>query len=516
MGCSDSFAVPAQTENTRPEVYYQQPYTTNSNVVYQQYPQNNENYVNTPNHSINNLNNPSKNVTHNTPEVNTNVAKPNPVENNYNRVSKQVKEPKNERVVQDTDDFEDKDYFPIFKSDLLDKEVQTITKVYSDLRDDDEDIDSQGKFHHIYITLIYRENCIDIIEIERCLSTEYKKHLKVTKIENECSMERIKPFLEKYNDEFGVDSTQWYNKNNFTNIYVKSEIEPSESINMFEIFYDKSNSKLIFNKKKTETNFTFNGTPIDANPIVLVQNYNLLKMEFIVDHSPEEVPKINSNNFANNNFGNNNSGQKIEKKGNGINIENNINILNNFANFNNGMGNIFGNGFGNNCCQFQTNFNLNQKINIELPKNRQKRVISRRNNDDKYSYEDNASNHSNHSSNSRKSGTFKNKEGFRCGGVDKDGTIRDERGFDIGKFEKDGTVKNRSGFTTAEIGDGVIKDRIGNKKLEFNNGVVRDADGNKLGEIVDGVVKDADGNKIGEVEGLTDGQAAYHHFYKDE
>ena len=110
-------------------------------------------------------------------------------------------------MIQDTDDFEDTDFFPIFKSDLLDKEVQNITKVYSDLRADDEDIDSQGKVYHIYITLNYRENCIDIIEIERCLSTEYKKHLKVTKIENECSMERIKPFLEKYNDEFGVDST---------------------------------------------------------------------------------------------------------------------------------------------------------------------------------------------------------------------------------------------------------------------------------------------------------------------
>ena len=87
-------------------------------------------------------------------------------------------------------------------------------------------------------------------------------------------MEIVKPLLEKYNDEFGVDSTKWYEKNKYTNIYVKCEIEPEESINMFEIFYDKSNSTLVFSKKQSKTNFTFNGTPIQANPSVLVQNYN--------------------------------------------------------------------------------------------------------------------------------------------------------------------------------------------------------------------------------------------------
>jgi hypothetical protein len=179
--------------------------------------------------------------------------------------------------MEDTDDFEFNNYAPIFKSDLLDEEVQTITKVYSDTRSDDDDMDSQGKIHHIYITLNYRENFINIIEIERSLSTVYKKHLKVIKIENECSKERVKSYLEKYNEEFGVNSTQWYKKNNCTNIYVKSEIDPDDHINMFEVFYDKSNSNLVFNKKQTRTSYSFNSQPIVANPQVLVQNYNLLK-----------------------------------------------------------------------------------------------------------------------------------------------------------------------------------------------------------------------------------------------
>ena len=209
-----------------------------------------------------------------------------------------------------------------------------------------------------------RENCIDIIEIEKSLKTELKKHLKVSKIENECSMERAKPYLEKYNTDFEVDSTEWYNMNKTTNIYVKSEREPSGHINMFEVIYDKSTSNLKFSRKKTETNFNFDCPFFKATPEVL--NYNLLKSDFIIDHSAEEFkpPKNNTNfgnDFGNNNFpnmfnnmfGNNSPGninsQKIEKKENGINIENNINLMNNFTNFGN---NGFGNSFSNNCFNF--------------------------------------------------------------------------------------------------------------------------------------------------------------------
>jgi hypothetical protein len=272
MGCSDSFAIPIQPAYNRQVVYYQQPYITNQNLVYQQYPQNNVNYTNTPNNPINNADYVNQNYNANQ------VSKPEPKEE-----PKPVKKTKKEIVVKNTDDFEEKDYIPIFKSDLFDNDVQTIiTKVYSDLRNDTDDLSYAGKINHIYVTLNYGKNCIDIIEIERSLSTEYKKHLKVTKIENECSMETAKPFLEKYNDEYGVDSTQWYKKSKFTNIYVKSEIDYSDNINMFEIFYDKSNSNLVFNKKQTEINFTSNGTPFTANPSVLVQNYNLLKFDFII------------------------------------------------------------------------------------------------------------------------------------------------------------------------------------------------------------------------------------------
>ena len=53
--------------------------------------------------------------------------------------------------------------------------------------------------------------------------------------------------------------------------------------------------------------------------------------------------------------------------------------------------------------------------------------------------------------------------------------------------------------------------------MEYDDGVVKDANGNKLGEIKDSVVKDASGNVIGEVDGgISDGQAAYQHFFKDD
>lgn len=110
-------------------------------------------------------------------------------------------------------------------------------------------------------------------------------------------MERVKPFLEKYNDEFGVDSTNWYKvENKYKNIYVKSEIDSSENINMFEIIYNKSNFTLVFNQKKSKTNLTYNIKPIKVNPYVLLQKYNSLKSDFIIDHEPEKIPKMYNNN----------------------------------------------------------------------------------------------------------------------------------------------------------------------------------------------------------------------------
>ena len=556
MGCSDSLYVEA--EYTKPVTYNPKPLAPNYNEFYEQYPQNNINSANAPTpyqpvnnpnnnntntvtYNTNNASNVNQNQNANTKKVESSVVKPKSIikseyKENSNQVAKSTKSSqslKNEKIILESDDFEDSEYAPIFKDDLYDKDVQKITKVFSDLQDED-DIDSQGKVHYIYVTLNYGENCIDIIEIEKSLTTEeYKKHLKITKIENECSMERAKSYLEKYNTDFEVDSAEWYDMNISTNIYVKSEKEPSGYINMFEVIYDKSISKLKFRRKKTETNFNFDCEPFTATPEVVVQNYNLLKSDFVIDHSAEEFkpPKNNSNfgnNFGNNNFnnmfqnmfgdkfgnmfGNNNPGninsQKIEKNGNGVNIKNNINMMNNFANF--------GNGFRNECSQFsefKTNFHLNQEIKVELPKTQNRGggggggSRRRRAND---SYEDNASNKSKSSKGSRDSAVFKN--GSR---VDKHGNIYNERGDKKGRFGNFGNVEDENGFQKAKIGRDYINDNHGNKKLEFSNGEVRDADGNKLGEIRDGVVRDADGNEIGDCRGLSDGEAAYKHFFKD-
>lgn len=552
MGCSDSLSV--QAEYSRPVNYNPPPKDLKPISFFEQYPQNNINsaYPPTPNQPINNVNNTNTvtyntnnttkvNQNENTKKIESSVVKPKSIKkSDYKENTKQVAKStkpsqslKNEKVLLESDNFEDSEYAPIFKDDLYDQNVQKITKVFSDLQDDD-DMDSQGKVHSIYVTLNYGENCIDIIEIEKSLTTEYKKHLKITKIDNECSMERAKSYLEKYNTDFEVDSTEWYGMNKSTNIYVKSEKEPSGHINMFEVIYDKSTSKLKFRRKKTETNFNFDCQPFTASPEVVVQNYNLLKSDFVIDHSAEEFkpPKNNSNfgnNFGNNNvnnmfqnmfgdkfgniFGNNNPGnmnsQKIEKNGNGVNVKNNINMMNNFANF----GNNFGNGFSNQCCQvseFKTDFHLNQEIKVELPKTK-KRVggggSRRRQSND--SYEDNASNKNKSSEGSRDSARFKN--GSR---VDKHGNIYDESGEKKGRFGHFGNVEDERGFRKAEIGHDYINDKYGNKKLEFSNGEVRDADGNKLGEIRGGVVRDADGNEIGDCNGLSDGEAAYKHFFK--
>ena len=74
-------------------------------------------------------------------------------------------------------------------------------------------------------------------------------------------MEKARPFLEKYNSEFKIDSSEWYKVNKLTNIYVKAEIDSSNHITMFETTYDRGASKFNFKRKKSQINFTFNSTP---------------------------------------------------------------------------------------------------------------------------------------------------------------------------------------------------------------------------------------------------------------
>ena len=351
----------------------------------------------------------------------------------------------------DYDDFKDEDYDGIFKSNLFDKDVQTITKVYSDLRN--TGVNNFGKVHQIYITLNYRKNCIDIINITRSITTEYKKHLKVIKIENECSRERVKHHLDKFNSIYNIDSSQWYNVNKLTNIYVKAEVE--QYIQMFEITYDKGTSNLSFKTINTETNESTSGSMV-ATPEILVQKYNSLKSSYMVDHYPEELERPPINNNTNINRNNNNT-------------------------------------------------------NIKRNNNNNYRQVSDNNYDS-----NNRSNDDNKSEDSKKSVVLRDQYGREVGRVDKDGTIRDFVGFDMGRFDRDGTVRDRSGFTKAEIGDGFIKDRSGNKVIEFYGGIVRDDSGRKIGEYDNGVIKDENGNVLGETNGLSDGQAIYQYFYKGD
>ena len=473
MGCSDSNSLQINQANLGGN----SPLPYNANAVYNQNGQYNVNYVNNPNYQINNENNSNvyntnyanhnKNVNNKkSSNVGSNQLK-NQIENYTNNISLQrdVKSVKNntnkngENFIEDDeisnccyfekDDFEDSDYFSVFKPNFYEKHIQNFTKVFSDLQDEDGD-----KVHQISITLNYRDNEINIVEIEKTLDSEYTKHLRVSKIENKCSLEKARPFLEKYNSHFQIDSSQWYNINNATDIYVKAEIDSEGFLSMFEITYDKESYKLSFKKKDTKTNFFFKSDPEFANPMAVVMNYNILKSVFTVDHFAEEF-KLPKNNF---NFGNNLGNNMISSMKFGINIQ--------------------------------------QTINIKIPQNK-------RNNNGNNKGKGKDNDNGNDSNPVCKVDSYgrRYKDGNYVGRFDSDGYAYDEEGYREGKIDDDGYIKDADGYTKLKVEDG---------------GYVKDADGYIIGQVKDGVVRDKDGYKIGEYDNDNPNQAAYQHFFKND
>ena len=450
-----------------------------------------------------------------TPVVQNNPYNPNYQTNNYNTNTNQViqkKAPKEEdeyyfgvKLLPDknipnyfsceTDDFILDNYKNVFGFDLREPHIQTITKIYSDLREDDNEEECNGKIHQIYITLDSKFNEIMIIEIERKLSIVYTKHLKLTRIKKDCSLQKVKPILEKYNSEFQIDSSQWYRENKTTNIYVKAEISTDGNINSFEIHYNKETSEMEVIRKNTENNFSESSGKVVANRGELFAKYNELKSDFIIDHEPEAatLPELLNNNLDNEDQKSDDSVKTEEKiiegSGPGVVITNNINI--------NGQ-------------------KFKQRIIKKGDPVRSRGRATRRRGSSNGSYHNNSNNASRNSNDSKRSYDLKDNYGKYAGRVDRNGYIKDYFGRDLGKFDSDGVVRGDFGAERAKIEDGVIKDRNGNKKLQYDDGVVKDADGNKVGEIRDGVVKDASGNVIGEANGLDEGQAAYLHFFKDD
>ena len=147
----------------------------------------------------------------------------------------------------DTDDFKE-EHFPHFQPNFYDKEIKNIKKVYEERINEDNNI--IVKIHKIFVTINYEnKNTTNIrIEIEKKDGQIVKKHLTKITFDYVCSLDNLKTLLEVYNSKFNIHSNQWYQLKPSTDIYIKAEKINNDLIKIFEMFYEKNEKSLTFNK----------------------------------------------------------------------------------------------------------------------------------------------------------------------------------------------------------------------------------------------------------------------------
>ena len=137
----------------------------------------------------------------------------------------------------DTEDFSEENY-PLFQSDFYETHIQNIKKFLIE-----KDKDGTVKTHKIYIVLNYKEKKTKIIEIEKEEKEENKKKHLVQHIIKECSLEKVKPNLEKYNKIYGIDTKELLKLPKGTDSFIKAQIINGK-ITKIHYKYEKSNQKL--------------------------------------------------------------------------------------------------------------------------------------------------------------------------------------------------------------------------------------------------------------------------------
>ena len=325
----------------------------------------------------------------------------------------------------DTDDFNEKgNAFSVFIYNFYYKENQNIKKVFSELLM--ENNKPVVKKHKIFITRNFQLKTTQIIQIEIVEGEKPKKHL-INQKTGECSIETLIPYIEKYNDIFQIDTTEWYDYlEKKSDIYVKSEKDYQNVIKTFVMFYKKD--KKILNYISTDNS---RGTKSNIKPNEVVNLYNELRASFEVDNEPqsfyykEEIPYYNIRS-------NNSNYKNVIKNNNSYNSNNNNNSYYNYSNNQSKSSASMRNKYGNHIGSVGRNGEIRNEMGNKIG-----------------SFESN--------------GDINDEYGNRVGRIESDGEIKDEMGNRIGQVESDGDVKDEYGNRIGEIeSDGDVKDEYGN------------------------------------------------------
>ena len=157
------------------------------------------------------------------------------------------KNEENKHIIIDTDNFIETDY-PIFSPDFYSKKHKNIQKVYTELIVDNyTDI---YKIHKIFITIDFQKNLSTVTEIEKVIGNETKLHLTKQEFKG-CRINKMRPFIEKYNSIFNIICSDWLTSTPTTDIFIKSEKNDKNEIKTLCMFYEKKGLKL----KCSSTNY---------------------------------------------------------------------------------------------------------------------------------------------------------------------------------------------------------------------------------------------------------------------
>jgi len=157
------------------------------------------------------------------------------IEKEKNKKEKEQKEKQRTDIGIETTEFNEENY-PIFSSNFFEKFIKNIRKIIIEKCQD-----GTFKVHKLFVTLDYDKKITKIVKIEK--DSNGQKHLIQNFLRGECSLEKVKGDLEKYNNEYHIETNKLLESPQTTHIYVISQKE-NNSFTTYLFIYDKQNAQL--------------------------------------------------------------------------------------------------------------------------------------------------------------------------------------------------------------------------------------------------------------------------------
>ena len=187
---------------------------------------------------------------------------------------KEKKEKQRTDIDLDTTDFKEENY-PLFSSNFFEKFIKNIRKTIIE-----KSQDGTFKIHKLFVTLDYNKKITKIVKIEKDSSGQ--KHLIQKFLKGECSLEKVKEDLVKYNDEYHIETNQLLKSPQTTDIYVISQKE-NGSFTTHLFSYDKKTAVLSITTFTGNKNSYSNSSTSKTNlgPEKIVEEYNEYASKFL-------------------------------------------------------------------------------------------------------------------------------------------------------------------------------------------------------------------------------------------